>query len=92
MYFPDTPDSRTFDVSLMITLLRNLTNLTNPHGGFECLPSAIETTKGADLARIKYFRNYLAHLDDGKIDTTFFNTAWTDITGVCSIIYVYISL
>ncbi|CAC5418911.1 unnamed protein product [Mytilus coruscus] len=35
----------------------------------------------ADLARIKHYRNHLAHLEDGKIDTTFFNTAWTNITG-----------
>ncbi|CAC5410425.1 unnamed protein product [Mytilus coruscus] len=81
LLFTRFPDSRTFDVSLMITLLRNLTKLIHPHGGFDCLPAAIETTEAADLARIKYYRNYLAHLDDAKIDTSFFNGAWTDITG-----------
>ncbi|XP_052065370.1 E3 ubiquitin-protein ligase DZIP3-like isoform X2 [Mytilus californianus] len=75
------PDSKTFDVTLMITLLRNLTPMIPPAGGYDCLPSTVEVTQGADLSRIKYYRNYLAHLDDGKIDTTFFNTAWTDITG-----------
>ncbi|CAG2197839.1 unnamed protein product [Mytilus edulis] len=78
--FPDVPDSKTFDVTLMILLLRNLTPITPPLCGFDHLPSAIETTPAADLARIKHYRNHLAHLDDGKLDTGFFNTAWNDIT------------
>lgn len=81
--FAGVPDSKTFDVTLMITLLRHLTSMTPPAGGYDCLPQIVEVTQGADLARIKYYRNCLAHLDDGKIDTSFFNTAWTDITDVC---------
>ncbi|XP_071159016.1 E3 ubiquitin-protein ligase DZIP3-like [Mytilus edulis] len=78
--FPDVPDSKTFDVTLMILLLRNLTPITPPLCGFDHLPSAIETTPAADLARIKHYRNHLAHLDDGTLDTGLFNTAWNDIT------------
>ncbi|CAC5415679.1 unnamed protein product [Mytilus coruscus] len=48
---------------------RNLTPMSPPLCGFDRLPSAMETTHAADLARIKYYRNYLAHLDDGKIDS-----------------------
>ncbi|XP_052064357.1 uncharacterized protein LOC127704365 [Mytilus californianus] len=79
--YPDVPDSKTFDITLMITLLRNLTPMIPPAGGYDQLPATTETTPGADLARIKYYRNFLAHLDDGKIDITFFNTAWDDISG-----------
>ncbi|OPL33281.1 hypothetical protein AM593_00488, partial [Mytilus galloprovincialis] len=78
--FRDLPDSKTFDVILMITLLRNLTSVSPPACGFDDLPSETETMPGADLARIKYYRNYMAHLGHGKIDTPFFNTAWNDIT------------
>ncbi|XP_071122326.1 uncharacterized protein [Mytilus edulis] len=78
--FAGVPDSKRFDVTLMITLLRHLTPMTPPAGGYDCLPHTVEVTQGADLARIKYYRNCLAHLDDGKIDTSFFNTALTDIT------------
>lgn len=88
MYFTDVPVSKTFDVSLMVTLLRNLTKLTPPMGGFDCLPSVTETSTSADLARIKHYRNYLAHLDQCKIDTTSFGTMWTDITGVCQIMHL----
>lgn len=81
----DVPDSKTFDVTLMITLLRNLTNFTPPRGGYDCLPTTTETTSTSDLARIKYYRNFLAHLGEGKIDNTIFITAWDDITGVSNI-------
>ncbi|CAC5362213.1 unnamed protein product [Mytilus coruscus] len=84
--FPDVPDSKTFDVTLMIALLRNLTTLSPPLRGFDCLPSTTETTPGADLARIKYYRNYMAHLNDVKLDSVVFNTNWNDITNVCSAI------
>ncbi|CAG2237150.1 unnamed protein product [Mytilus edulis] len=78
--FPDRPDSKTFDITLMITLLRNLTKISPPVCGFDQLPTTTETKPGADLSRIKYYRNYMAHLGDGKLDTGFFNTAWDDIT------------
>ncbi|XP_071150273.1 uncharacterized protein [Mytilus edulis] len=78
--FPDVVDSKTFDITLMITLLRNLTNMYPPHGGFDCLPTQNETTPGADLCRIKYYRNYLAHLDEGKVLCSEFNSAWEIIS------------
>ncbi|CAG2243391.1 unnamed protein product [Mytilus edulis] len=79
--FPDVPDSKTFDVTLMILLLRNLAQINPPLCGYDRLPSSMEISSAADLARIKYYRNHLAHLEDGKVDTTFFNMAWTDISG-----------
>ncbi|XP_071160740.1 uncharacterized protein [Mytilus edulis] len=78
--FPDVPDSKKFDVPLMILLLRNLTPMTPPLCGFDRLPSAMETNHAADLTRIKHYRNYLAHLGDGKLDTGIFNSAWNEIT------------
>ncbi|XP_052083725.1 E3 ubiquitin-protein ligase DZIP3-like [Mytilus californianus] len=80
--FPDVPDSKTFDVTLVITLLRNLANLSPCHGDYDLLPPPNETTPTSDLARIKYYRNMLAHLDEGKMDNVMFIKAWNDITGV----------
>ncbi|XP_071151089.1 uncharacterized protein [Mytilus edulis] len=77
---PDVPDSKTFDVTLMITLLRNLSSMTPPHFGYDQLPAATETTPSSDLARIKYYRNYLSHLDEAKMDNTEFTKAWDAIT------------
>ncbi|CAG2234295.1 unnamed protein product [Mytilus edulis] len=74
------PDSKTFDVTLMICLIRNLTSISHPINGFDSLPLPGEITPGSDLARIKYYRNKLAHHDSNTIDTAYFNTAWGDIS------------
>ncbi|XP_071138339.1 uncharacterized protein [Mytilus edulis] len=74
------PDSKTFDVTLMICLIRNLTSISPPINGFDSPPPSGETTPGSDLARIKCYRNKLAHHDSNTIDTAYFNTAWKDIS------------
>ncbi|CAG2255733.1 BCAS2 [Mytilus edulis] len=74
------PDSKTFDVTLMICLIRNLTSVIPPINGFDNLPLPAQTTPGSDLARIKCYRNKLAHYDSNMIDTAYFNTVWRDIS------------
>ncbi|XP_076078806.1 uncharacterized protein LOC143048821 [Mytilus galloprovincialis] len=73
------PNSQTFDVTLMICLIRNLTSVTPPINGFDKLPLPGETTPGSDLARIKWYRNILAHHDSNTMPTGDFNTAWTNV-------------
>lgn len=72
------PDSKEFDVTLMITLLTNLTPLIH----YDMLPLITDITPSADLGRIKYYRNHIAHNKEGKIDNSFFSTAWNDISEV----------
>ncbi|CAG2185181.1 unnamed protein product [Mytilus edulis] len=87
LLFRNKPDSKTFDVTLMITLVRHLTDpkdLIPPLGGYDRLPLANETTPTSDLARIKFYRNFLAHLVEEKIDDTEFTTAWNIITDAIS--------
>ncbi|CAG2221642.1 unnamed protein product [Mytilus edulis] len=78
------PVSTTFDVTLMICLIRNLTSVTQPINGFDSLPLPVETTPGPDLARIKWYRNILAHHDSNKMATGDFNTAWSNISNAVS--------
>ncbi|XP_076095329.1 uncharacterized protein LOC143066215 [Mytilus galloprovincialis] len=73
-------NSSNFDVTMMICLIRNLTPVTPPLTGFDSLPTQAETSPESDLARIKCYRNILAHLNSDTIDTVFFNTAWGEIT------------
>ncbi|XP_071141713.1 uncharacterized protein [Mytilus edulis] len=73
-------DSKTFDVTLMICLIRNLTSINPPINGFDALPPPGETTPASDLARIKCYRNKLAHHDNNTIDMTYFNVAWREIS------------
>ncbi|XP_052088603.1 uncharacterized protein LOC127725578 [Mytilus californianus] len=75
-----TPSSKQFDVTLMITLIRHLTNIKQPGLGYEKLPQPTETTTGDDLARIKYYRNHIAHLDNATLDSRSFTNAWDDIS------------
>lgn len=60
--------------------------LVPPVNGYDDLPVTTETTPASDIARIKHYRNILAHLHDGKVDGTLFSTAWTDISGVRKIL------
>ncbi|XP_071144717.1 uncharacterized protein [Mytilus edulis] len=76
-----TPTSKTFDVTLMVALLRNLTNLPEPAGGYDQLPTKSDTTLTADLARIKHYRNQLSHFGGGQLESELFSTAWQDLTG-----------
>ena len=76
------PNSKTFDVTLMICLIRNLTSVTPPINGFDKLPLPGETSPGSDLARIKWYRNILAHHDSNTMPTGDFNTAWTNVVDV----------
>ncbi|XP_071178516.1 uncharacterized protein [Mytilus edulis] len=78
------PVSTTFDVTLMICLIRNLTSVTQPINGFDSLPLPRETTPGPDLARIKWYRNILAHHDSNKMATGDFNIAWSNISDAVS--------
>ncbi|CAG2206831.1 unnamed protein product [Mytilus edulis] len=64
----------------MICLIRNLTSISPPINGFDKLPLPNETTPGADLARIKWYRNKLAHHDSNTFKTADFNAAWINLT------------
>lgn len=66
----------------MICVIRNISSIKQPVNGFEQLPLAIEKSTAADIARIKYFRNKLAHSDTNKINHGDFNTFWTVVSEV----------
>ncbi|XP_071133693.1 uncharacterized protein [Mytilus edulis] len=82
LLFPSNgiPESKNFDITLMICLLRNLAKTPQPSHGFDSLPPPNEITPGADLARIKYYRNQFAHRIDSKMDDISFNQYWIEIS------------
>ncbi|XP_061180743.1 uncharacterized protein LOC133189378 [Saccostrea echinata] len=82
LYGVKNPVSKDFDVTLLICLLGNMSPSTPaPAGGFDILPNQQDISVGADLARIKFYRNKVAHSADAKMDTNEFNTSWTDVEG-----------
>ena len=76
--FSGQPSSENFDITLMICLLRNLI----PIDIMDRLPSATDISLSADLSRIRYYRNIIAHRDRALVDDTDFESYWNDITTV----------
>lgn len=52
-----------------------------PMTGWDNLPPQGDT--GADLARVKWYRNKLAHSEVGKLSKADFSQYWGDLEGVC---------
>jgi len=80
-----TTNSDQYDVTLLICLLRNIAAppIIKPVTGFDQLPQSHDTSEGADLARIKYYRNVIAHPADAGISNDDFNNAWDNLSQVC---------
>ena len=74
-----TPDSKQFDVTLLTILLRNICALSPPATGWNATPPAGDTSKSADIVKIKIFRND-AHIPSTQLDDTKFNTFWQEIS------------
>ena len=53
----DSPDSRTFDITLLHLLLREICYLAGPATGWNDLPGDADLSPEAHIVRIKYFRN-----------------------------------
>ncbi|XP_052080425.1 uncharacterized protein LOC127718446 [Mytilus californianus] len=71
-----TTSSSNFDLTLMISLIRHLTSI--PVG--DILPFTTDTSEGADLSRLKYYRNKISHSDTGTLSEIDFLQWWTDIS------------
>ena len=77
------PDSNTFDITLLFLLLTNICGLSRPLTGWHSKPPASDTSREANLARIKFFRNHLyGHVAATGLDTPTFNALWQEISVV----------
>ena len=77
-----TPDSKTFDITLLFLLLTEICDLSPPHTGWDHKPQAKNKSLAANLVRIKLFRNKLLHTPETRIDTGSFDKLWKEISGV----------
>ena len=78
-----TPDSDTFDISLLFLLLTSICGLSPLPSGWHTKPSASDTSVEANLARIKFFRNELyGHVSTTGMDTPTFSALWQEISAV----------
>ena len=78
-----TPDSKTFDITLLFLLLTNICGLSRPLSGWHKPPPSSDTSLEANLARIKLYRNELyGHVTSTGVQTSVFNVKWQEISGV----------
>ena len=78
-----TPDSNTFDITLLFLLLTSICGLSPPPSGWHTKPAASDNSVEANLARIKFFRNNLyGHVSTTGVDTSTFSTLWREISAV----------
>lgn len=70
--------SSDMDVTLMVCLLRNIAKVQIQ----DALPNPSDTSECADLSRIKYYRNYITHSNDGKLDDCVYSEIWKNVCEV----------
>ena len=75
------PDSKTFDVTLLTVVLREICGLASPTAGWITMPPDSNTSISANVLRIKMFRNEVyAHVTTTKVSNNTFNKLWEKIS------------
>ncbi len=69
-----------FDITLTFRLLRTICNLKEPVARWDKLPEITDPSTEADLARIKYYRNFVCHNKKREITHAEFCTLWKEIS------------
>jgi len=78
---PSSVSSASFDITLLVVLLRNICGLIPPATGWDSLPSAADTSTEANIARVKYYRNTVyGRASQASVDDITFNRQWQGIS------------
>ena len=81
--YPATPtevSSASFDIPLLMVLLRTICNLRSPPAGWDTPPLTADTSRESDIARIKYFMNALSkHAAEGSVSDAVFSSYWQHV-------------
>ena len=72
--------SASFDISLLIVLLKTICNLSPPPAGWDTPPLTADTSRESDIARINYFMNAVyKHAAERSLSDAVFNSYWQEI-------------
>ena len=81
--YPATPtevSSASFDIPLLIVLLRTICNLSPPPAGWDTPPLTADASRESDIARIKYFMTSVSkHSTEGFVSDAVFSSYWRHI-------------
>lgn len=75
----DPPDSKTFDLTLLHLLIREVCYLPAPSNGWHKMPPEDDESLEANITRIKCFRNDLCHSVSTGIPSDNFENKWNKI-------------
>ena len=82
MFSTGVASSTSFDSTLLLALLRNMTKVPAPGTGWNSDPLGSDTSIGADLVRIRQLRNSYVHTDKMRMASKDFGKKWTILTEV----------
>ena len=72
--------SASFDISLLIVLLRTICNLSPPPTGWDTPPLTADTSRESDIVRVRCFLNAVSkHAGDGFINDAVLSNYWQQI-------------
>ena len=74
------PDSKTFDITLLHLLIREICYFAGPLTGWHNMPIDSDVSPEADIVRIKCFRNELCHSISTGITNAEFEDKWNKIS------------
>ena len=74
--------SETFEMTLLMILLRTICNISARSTGWNSLPPDLDRSVAANIVRVKYYRNRVLHASPTQmsIDDTTFNYLWREIS------------
>ena len=72
--------SASFDIPLLIVLLRTICNLNPPPAGWDTPPLTADTSRESDIVRVRCFLNAVSkHAGDGFINDAVLSNYWQQI-------------
>ena len=81
--YPSTPSelsSASFDISLLMVLLRTICDLSPPPAGWDAPPLPDDISRESDIARLKYFFSVVSsHAKEGFFSDAVFSSYWQQI-------------
>ena len=80
---PMLPNSRTFDITLWMIILRSICNLPSPSNGWDMDPNANDHTLSTSLVRLRLCRNRLrGHNVSTSLSEADFSLYWQEVEGI----------
>ena len=77
---PPEVSSASFDIPLLIVLLRTICDLSPPPAGWDTPPLTADSSRESNIARIKYFMNAVSkHATEGSVSDAVFSSYWQHI-------------